>query len=82
MALAASARVTTEQELNLPVAALLVVDATDALVAGAAPDEVAVEEEEPHAARRTAARTPTMIARTCARSLIRPLNPVREPESG
>jgi hypothetical protein len=74
MALAASVRVTTEQELNSPVAALLVVDATGALVAGAALDEVVAEEdeEEPHAASRTAAGTVTMITRTSARSLIRP----------
>jgi hypothetical protein len=83
MALAASAWVTFEQELNLPleVVAVLVVGevlgplvvgaVTGALVVGAAPDG-AGEEDEPHAASRmaagTAARIPTAAGRTLIRS--------------
>jgi len=77
MALAASARVTTEQELKLPVARLVVVDATEALVVDAALDDVVVVvEEEPHAATRMVAGTATTITRTSGRSLIRPLDPI------
>jgi hypothetical protein len=76
MALAASVRVTTEQELRLPAAAWVVVDDTDALVVDATVDEVVVVvEEEPHAATRMATGTATTIARTSGRSLIRP--PIR-----
>jgi len=67
--------VTTEQELKLAVvAAVVVVDAADALVVGVAIDDV--EEDELHAARRMAAGTPTTIPTTPGRnhgcSLIRP----------
>ena len=75
MALAASARVTTEQELRLPAAAW-VLDDTDALLVDATVDEVVVVvEEEPHAAKRMAAGTATAIPSTSGRSLIRP--PIR-----
>src|SRR5664279_35206 len=75
MAPAASARVTTEHELNLPVVALVVGDAPDALVGGAALDEVV--EEEPHAAKRIAASRTITAPTTSGRSLIRPLDPIR-----
>ncbi len=64
MALAASARVTTEQESKLPLALtvpgdvadkLAVDDAADELVADGVLDEL--DEEEPHAASRIAAQT-------------------------
>jgi hypothetical protein len=77
MALAASARVTTEQELKLPVAAVDVVDTADAVVVGAALDETVVEDEEaPHAAKKMTAGTATTVPRTSGRSLIRPLDPI------
>ncbi len=74
MALAASAWVTTDQELKLLVAAAVVdgVDATDALVVGAAIDEL--EEDEPHAASTMAAGTATTDPTTPRRILIRPLD--------
>ncbi len=68
MALAASACVTTEQELKL--VAVAVVVAVGALVVGAALDDVedAVEEDEPHAVKRMAVGTATMIPTTPRRS--------------
>jgi len=86
MALAASAWVTTEQELKLAVAAVVVVVVVatgGALVVGAALDDVVgdVEEDELHAARRMvagpAATTPTMPRRSFGCSLIRHLERTR-----
>lgn len=69
MALAASARVTTEQESNLPLAvlaAMVVVGDADEDVVGEAAGETAVDvpldvlgEDEPHPTHRTAADTTT-----------------------
>jgi hypothetical protein len=83
MALAASAWVTTEQESELPVAAVVsaatgalvvavVSAATDALAVGAGPDDF--EEDEPHAASRMVAKQATAILIPPRPSLIRPLD--------